>query len=245
MFSINKCVLNVARKIFYTMETRRTKNRNRNLFLPLNNQMAEYMKIHDQKIQDYQNYLNFLHFNIIQNARNERHKAFHVPPPTPAILPFPHFASPPPTSTPVSLAFSHLNSPPPSSHTPSPRASPILGQCNQSRQIFDCSSSVHEPVINKYSGEEANVWGPGLLGLFAKSPNQLEILSNSSNSPHIECDLRPNRSKMIQPIEISEATKFLDSYTASTKSSLPPGFERTCSVDIALRDEMFTGNRSM
>merc|ERR1711983_671989 len=87
------------------METRRMKNRNhRNMFLPLQNQMNDYMQVHDQKVREYQNYLNYLHFNIINNSpRNEYHQMYNFPPPTTAMLPFPPMNSP---ATPVSIAFS-------------------------------------------------------------------------------------------------------------------------------------------
>merc|ERR1712141_132911 len=90
-------------RLFCTaMVTQQMKIRNRNLFLPLDNQVAEFMKMHDQKIKEYQDYLNYLHFNIIQNARNEQNKKeFKVPPPTPAMVPFQQFTFPPP-SVPVS-----------------------------------------------------------------------------------------------------------------------------------------------
>ena len=83
------------------------KNRNhRNMFLPLQNQMHDYMQVQDQKVREYQNYLNYLHFNIINNSsRNEFHQMYNVPPPMPsAMIPFPPMNSP---ATPVSLMITY------------------------------------------------------------------------------------------------------------------------------------------
>jgi len=227
------------------METRRNKNRNRNLFLPLHDQMNEYMQMHDKKIQEYQNYLNYLHFNIINNSRNEHNQVFNVPPPTPAMLPFPPLSSPPP-ATPVSLAFSHLSSPPPptpvSQTFPYP-TSPIMNTSNENEQDI-YKIKLQEQTKNIYFGEEANVWGPGLLGLFAKTPNQLDLLTNTSQLS-TEDDLKPSLKSKLHPLLISDL-KTQNSYISSPVSStMPPGFEYNCSADILLREETFMGNRSM
>ena len=228
------------------METRGIKNRNRNLFLPLHNQMNEYMQVQDQKVQEYQNYLNYLHFNIMNNSRNEHNQIFNVPPPTPAILPFPPHSSPPP-ATPVSLAFSHLNSPPPPtpvSQTFSYPTSPIRNTCNENEQDI-YKKKLQEQTKNIYLGEEANVWGPGLLGLFAKTPNQLEQLTNRSQMS-TEDGVKPSLKHKLQPLQISESTALAQNwYMSSPSSTMPPGFEYNCSADILLREEMFMGNRSM
>lgn len=228
------------------MDTQRNKNRNRNLFLPLHNQMNHYRKLHDQKVQEYQNYLNYLHFNIINNSRNEHNQIFNVPPPTPNILPFPPLSSPPP-ATPVSLAFSHLSSPPPPtpvSQTFSSPPSPIMNTCNDNEQDV-YKNKLQEQMKNIYFGEEANVWGPGLLGLFAKTPNQLELVSNRSQRSKKD-DLKPSLKNKIHPLLISESTALRkNSHISSPLSKMPPGFEHNCSADILLREEMFMGNRSM
>jgi len=229
------------------METRRNKNRNRNLFLPLHNQMNDYMKVHDQKVQEYQNYLNYLHFNIINNSRHEQNQIYNVPPPTSTILPFPPHNSPPP-ATPVSLAFSHLSSPPPPTPVrqtfPFPTL-PSMETFNDNNEHDKYKSNCHESKENIYFGEEANVWGPGLLGLFAKTPNQLELLTQKSHTS-TEDDLKPTQRRKLHPIQISESTAFTqNSLTSSPSSAMPPGFEHTYSADALLREEMFMGNRSI
>lgn len=231
------------------MEARRTKNRNRNLFLPVHNQMADYMKIHDHKVQEYQNYLNYLHYNITNNSRSEHNHEFSVPPPTPSMLPFPPFSSPPP-ATPVTLAFSHLASTPPPftpvsqsfSHPPSP----TMNNSNQNEQYMQLNALKDETIENTYFGEEVNVWGPGLLGLFAKTPNQLETLSHTLHAS-VQDNLKLNRMKKPESIHIPPNSNRSSpiSDICSPISTVPPGFEHTCSADIILRDEMFTGNRSI
>jgi len=231
------------------MATQQMKIRNRNLFLPLNNQVAEFMKMHDQKIKEYQDYLNYLHFNIIQNARNEQNKKeFKVPPPTPAMVPFQQFTFPPP-SVPVSLELSNLATPPPLtpiSQAFTPPISPSMEQRNKSEQQTSLGN-LKAQEKNIYSGKEVNVWGPGLLGLFAKTPSQLNTkIDMSQDDVSLECDLKPQRMRKPHSIKISDqrASKF--SYISSPKSSIPPpGFEHSCSTDVLLRDEMFNGNRSM
>lgn len=230
------------------------KNRHRNMFLPLQNQTNDHMQMHDQKVREYQNYLNYLHFNIINNSpRNECHQMYNVPPPMPpAMIPFPPMPSP---ATPVSLAFSHLSSPPPP--TPmSPRASSLspasstsssptdfIEHHNQVQQDDAFSNKIMEPMRNSYYGEEANVWGPGLLGLFVKSPSQLEPLDNESGHA-TEFSVKLSRKQKPRPLNITrdiQSQKFF-----SPKSEiLPPGFEYNCSGDILLREETFNGNRSM
>merc|ERR1712165_499864 len=212
----------------------------------LHNQMNDYMKVHDQKVQEYQNYLNYLHFNIINNSRHEQSQIYNVPPPTSTILPFPPHNSPPPA--PVSLAFSHLSSPPPPTPVrqtfPFPTL-PSMKTFNDNNEHDKYKSNCHESKENIYFGEEANVWGPGLLGLFAKTPNQLELLTQKS---HIstEDDLKPTQRRKLHPIQISESTAFTqNSLTSSPSSSMPPGFEHTYSADALLREEMFMGNRSI
>lgn len=208
--------------------------------------MNEYMKVHDQKVQEYQNYLNYLHFNIINNSINEHNQVYNVPPPPTAILPFPPLSSPPP-ATPVSLAFSHLSSPPPptpvSQTFPFP-TSPSMDTCHENEQNI-YTNNFQEPTKNIYFGEEANVWGPGLLGLFAKTPNQLELLTQRSHRL-TEDDLKPTLKHKLRPIQISESTSLTqNSYLSSPLSTAPPGFEHNCSADILLREETFMGNRSI
>ena len=235
------------------METRRMKNRNhRNMFLPLQNQMHDYMQVQDQKVREYQNYLNYLHFNIINSSsRNEYHQMYNVPPPMPsAMIPFPPMNSP---ATPVSLSFSHLSSPPPT--TPmSPRASSVSPASSTSSSPTDFieqnqvqedifSNKLMEPMRNSFHGEEATVWGPGLLGLFVKSPSQFETSENDSRSS-TEFDFRYNRKSRPQPLNIKNCQQSQNMF--SPQSELPPpGFEYNCSSDVLLREETFNGNRSM
>merc|ERR1719288_523808 len=92
-------------------------------------------------------------------------------------------------ATPVSLSFSHLSSPPPttamslraSSVSPasSTSSSPtdFIEQNQVQEDIF--SNKLMEPMRNSFHGEEATVWGPGLLGLFVKSPSQFETTENA------------------------------------------------------------------
>jgi len=202
------------------------KNQKRNLFLPLNHQLAEYMKMHDQKVKEYENYLNYLNFTMINNSRNGPNKAFPVPPPpTPVTLP------PPPT--PVTLAFSHLAS---------PTTNPF---CHINQDYF--VNNFQEPFESIYTGEEANIWGPGKLGLFAKTPTQLEELSNISH-PSLEHKSTESMTKnKLNPIQISDAARLQAWSISSPKSSMPPGFQYKCSpsAEISMRDEMFMVNRSM
>lgn len=234
------------------METRRVKNRHRNMFLPLQNQMNDHMQMHDQKVREYQNYLNYLHFNIINNSqRNECHQTYNVPPPMPAMIPFPPMPSP---ATPVSLAFSHLSSPPPP--TPmSPPASSLSPASSTSSSPTDFiehnhqvledafTNKIMEPMRNSYYGEEANVWGPGLLGLFVKSPSQFESLDKESRNS-TEFDVKLSRKPKPRSLNITRDIQS-QNYFSPKSEILPPGFEYNCSGDILLREETFNGNRSM
>ena len=100
-----------------------------------------------------------------------------------------------------------------------------------------------EPMRNSFHGEEATVWGPGLLGLFVKSPSQFETSENDSRCP-TEFDFRSNRKRRPQPLNIKNCQQSLNMF--SPQSELPPpGFEYNCSSDALLREETFNGNRSM
>ena len=195
------------------MDSGSIKNRNRNLFLPLNNQLAKNMKIHEQKLKEYEKYLNYLHFNIINNSMHaSNNNTFHAPP-----------------STPVTLAFSHLAS---------PTTNPL---CHIDQDYF--VNNPTPPLEHVYVGKEANIWGPGQLGLFAKTPNQLETLANTSQPP-LEHKSAPRWKNRPTTIQISDAAKLQFSCISSPKSSIPPGFEHQCSPSIDMRDEMFMINRS-
>merc|ERR1711963_223036 len=227
------------------METRRMKNRNhRNMFLPLQNQMNDYMQMHDQKVREYQNYLNYLHFNIINNSpRNEYHQMYNVPPPTAAMLPFPPMNSP---VTPVSLAFSHQSSSPPASTlspAPSTSSSPIDFRENYQVQNDIFSNKIMEPMRNSFYGEEANVWGPGLLGLFVKSPSQFETSENDSRP---SSDFNLDSIRRNKPHSFNFTNGVQSENAISPKSEIPPpGFGYNYSSDVLLREESFKGNRSM
>ena len=235
------------------METRRMKNRNhRNMFLPLQNQMNDYMQMHDQKVREYQNYLNYLHFNIINNSpRNEYHQMYNVPPPTAAMLPFPPMNSP---VTPVSLAFSHQSSSPPPSTPMSPPASSLSPASSTSSSPIDFrenyqvqndifSNKIMEPMRNSFYGEEANVWGPGLLGLFVKSPSQFETSENDSR-PSADLDFRSSRRSKPQFFNFTNEVQSQKMFSPESETA-PPGFEYNCTSNNLLREEIFNGNRSM
>ena len=188
------------------------KSRNRNLFLPLNNQVDEHMKIHGRKLKEYENYLNSLHSTIVNiSMTNHPIKAFHIPPPTP-----------------VTLAFSHLAS---------PNTNPF---CHINQDYF--MNNFQEPFVNIYAGKEVNIWGPGQLGLFAKTPNQLEALSITTY-PSLDHKSSPMPKNKPTPVQISDAARLQDLCISSPKSSMSPGFEHKCSLDISRRDEMLVVNR--
>jgi hypothetical protein len=189
-------------------------NRTQNLFLPPIHQIAEYIKMHEQKVKEYENYLSYLQCTISNTSRNSPKEAFHVEPPTP-----------------VTLAFSHLSS---------PTTNPF---CHIKQDYF-VNNFFNKPFESIYVGEEANIWGPGQLGLFAKTPNQLEELPNTSHTS-LEHKTIPITKKQPNPIQISDAARLQASCISSPKSSIPPGFEHQCSAAISMRDEMFMVNRSM
>jgi len=100
-----------------------------------------------------------------------------------------------------------------------------------------------EPMRNSFHGEEATVWGPGLLGLFVKSPSQFETPENDSRYS-TEFDFRSNRKNRPQPLNIKNCQQSQNMF--SPQSELPPpGFEYNCSSDVLIREETFNGNRSM
>jgi len=175
---------------------------------------------------------------------------YNVPPPMSAMIPFPPMNSP---ATPVSLAFSHLSSPPPpmpmsppaSSLSPasSTSTSPVdFVEHNQVQEdIF--SNKIMEPMRNSFYGEEANVWGPGLLGLFVKSPSQFETSENDSRP---SSDFNLDSIRRNKPHSFNFTNGVQSENAISPKSEIPPpGFGYNCSSDVLLREESFKGNRSM
>merc|ERR1712102_223308 len=126
------------------------------------------------------------------------------------MLPFPPMNSP---VTPVSLAFSHQSSSPPPSTPMSPPASSLSPASSTSSSPIDFgenyqvqddifSNKMMEPMRNSFYGEEANVWGPGLLGLFVKSPSQFESLDKESGHS-TEFDVKLSRKPKPRSLNIT------------------------------------------
>jgi len=212
------------------------KTQNEPFFVNHNDQLAAvYQQMDEKKIKEYENYFNYLHFNINHQPQNNYYTPPpFVPPPTPPPhLPFSHLAlSPPPTPfnlpfsyiastpppTPVTLAFSHIAFP------TSDRCSPL-----QNDNIINDIPELPEKI---YAGEEASIWGPGQLGLFAKTPNDLDAFL------HKHDEIVPSRGHMnenkLKPNRLDDATWLQASSVPSAKS--PPGYENRCHSGLVAKN---------
>merc|ERR1719351_17860 len=200
---------------------------------------------------EYTSYITSLLHGNDSELRNEYHQMYNVPPPTTAMLPFPPMNSP---VTPVSLAFSHQSSSPPPPTPMSPPASSLSPASSTSSSPIDfrenCqvqddifSNKMMEPMRNSFYGEEANVWGPGLLGLFVKSPSQFETSENDSR-PSADLDFRSSRKSKPHFFHFSNEVQSQKMFSPESETA-PPGFEFNCSSNNLFREETFNGNRSM
>jgi len=100
-----------------------------------------------------------------------------------------------------------------------------------------------EPMRNSFYGEEANVWGPGLLGLFVKSPSQFETSENDSRPP-ADLDYRSSGSGKPHFFNFTNDVQSQKMFSPESETA-PPGFEYNCSSNNLFREETFNGNRSM
>ena len=212
--------------------------------------IQESMEMHYLKIKEYENYLNYLHSSSINNSMNVHNNTFHAAPPTSVNLAFSDFASPP--TNPVwhshhplhhcSIAPMHQCTIAPF-HAPiaPPIASPPTNPVWHSHQEYNKNIFV-TPSANFYEGNEFNIWGPGQLGLFAKTPEQLGALLNRSH-PSLEHKTIPEWKGKLEPIQMYDAARLHDSCISSPKSSIPPRFKSKGSPSIGKRDKLFIVNQ--
>jgi len=202
------------------------KTQNQPFFLNHNDQIPAYQQMDEKQIKEYEHYFNYLHFNINNQSKNNYYTTPLVPPPTPPILAFSHLAlSPPPT--PFNLPFSYIASTPPPtpvtlafSHLAFPTTDPLSPLQNN-----NIVNGIYETPQKTYAGEEASIWGPGQLGLFTKTPDQLDTFSYQPEMVPSSIQINEKKPNPNQP----DDTTWLQASSLPSANS-PPVFENKCQL---------------